>query len=191
LWFGEIREKEWAAMESAFSPWRPVVWPACAWACRAAGPGSLTGAGCWGKGERGKSVGPKVPMRERTGEASVLAGIRLGASVASMKKRILFLCSQNKLRSPTAEAVFAGHPTVEVDSAGLNNDAEVPLSEEQVECADLILVMENAHRSRLNRKFGKSLAGKRVVVLNIPDDYDYMDPALIDLLKQRCAPYIP
>ncbi len=108
-----------------------------------------------------------------------------------MKRRILFLCSQNKLRSPTAEAVFAGHPAVEVDSAGLNNDAEVPLSDEQIEWADLILVMEKAHRSRLNRKFGKSLAGKRVVVLNIPDDYDYMDPVLIDLLKQRCAPYIP
>lgn len=120
-----------------------------------------------------------------------MAGIRQRASVASMKRRILFLCSQNKLRSPTAEAVFAGHPTVEVDSAGLNNDAEVPLSDEQVEWADLILVMETAHRSRLNRKFGKSLAGKRVVVLNIPDDYDYMDPALIDLLKQRCARYIP
>lgn len=107
-----------------------------------------------------------------------------------MKKRILFLCSQNKLRSPTAEAVFADHPKVEVDSAGLNNDAEVPLSLEQVEWADLILVMETEHRSRLNRKFGKALAGKRVVVLNIPDDYDYMDPTLIQLLKQRCAPYI-
>ncbi len=108
-----------------------------------------------------------------------------------MNKRILFLCSQNKLRSPTAEAVFAGHPSVDVDSAGLNNDAEVPLCEEQVEWADLILVMETTHRNRLNRKFGKSLAGKRVVVLNIPDDYDYMDPVLVDLLKKRCAPYIP
>ena len=107
-----------------------------------------------------------------------------------MKKRILFLCSQNKLRSPTAEAVFAEHPAVDVDSAGLNNDAEVPLSEEQVEWADLILVMETTHRNRLNRKFGKSLAGKRVVVLNIPDDYDYMDPVLIGLLKTRCAPYV-
>ena len=108
-----------------------------------------------------------------------------------MKKHILFLCSQNKLRSPTAEAVFAGHSSVDVDSAGLNNDAEVPLSEEQIEWADLIVVMETTHRNRLNRKFGKSLAGKRIVVLNIPDDYDYMDPALITLLKQRCAPYIP
>ena len=107
-----------------------------------------------------------------------------------MKKRILFLCSQNKLRSPTAEAVFAGLPTIEVDSAGLNNDAVVPLSSEQVEWADLIIVMETAHRNRLNRKFKDSLAGKRIVVLNIPDDYEYMDPSLISLLKLRCAPYI-
>ena len=108
-----------------------------------------------------------------------------------MKKNVLFLCSQNKLRSPTAEAVFTGHPTVDVDSAGLNHDAVVPLSEEQIEWADLILVMEKVHRSRLNRKFGKSLAGKRIVVLNIPDNYDCMDPALIRLLKLRCAAYIP
>jgi predicted protein tyrosine phosphatase len=108
-----------------------------------------------------------------------------------MKTHILFLCSQNKLRSPTAEAVFAGHPAVDVDSAGLNNDAEVPVSAEQIEWADVIIVMEKVHRNRLNRKFGKSLAGKRIAVLNIPDEYDCMDPALINLLKQRCAPYIP
>jgi predicted protein tyrosine phosphatase len=108
-----------------------------------------------------------------------------------MKKRILFLCSQNKLRSPTAEAVFADYPTVEVDSAGLNNDAVVPLSLEQIEWADLILVMEKSHLTRLNRKFRKALGGRRIAVLNIPDDYDYMDPELIALLKLRCAAYIP
>lgn len=107
-----------------------------------------------------------------------------------MKRRILFLCSRNKLRSPTAEAVFSGHPTVEVDSAGLSPDAEVPLSSEQIEWADLIIVMEKTHRSRLNQKFGKFLAGRRIVVLNIPDNYEYMDPVLIGLLKARCAPYI-
>jgi predicted protein tyrosine phosphatase len=108
-----------------------------------------------------------------------------------MKKRILFLCSQNKLRSPTAEAIFADHPKIEVDSAGLNHDAEVPLSEEQVKWADLIIVMEKTHRSRLNQKFKSALAGKRIAVLNIPDNYDYMDPALISLLKSRCTNYIP
>jgi len=108
-----------------------------------------------------------------------------------MNRRILFLCSRNKLRSPTAEAVFASHPGIEVDSAGLSPDAVVPLSSEQIEWADLIIVMERVHQQRLNRKFRGSLRGKKVVVLNIPDDYDAMDPALIRLLKARCAPYLP
>jgi len=106
-------------------------------------------------------------------------------------KRILFLCSQNKWRSPTAETIFADRTDIEVDSAGLNNDAEVPLSDEQIEWADVILVMEEIHRTRLNRKFSHALAGKRIAVLNIPDDYQYMDEALIRLLELRCRPYLP
>ena len=106
-------------------------------------------------------------------------------------KKLLFICSQNKLRSPTAEAVFAGRPGIDVDSAGLNHDAEVPLSAEQIEWADLILVMEKAQRTRLNRNFGEFLGGKKIVVLNIPDDYDYMDEKLIPLLEARCAQYLP
>ena len=85
------------------------------------------------------------------------------------KKHLLFLCSRNKLRSPTAEAIFANHPGVEADSAGLNPDAEVPLSEEQIEWADLILVMEKIHRTRLNRKFKSALADK---VRGLIDDID-------------------
>jgi predicted protein tyrosine phosphatase len=109
----------------------------------------------------------------------------------SRPRRLLFLCSQNKLRSPTAEAVFADHPGIEVDSAGLNNDAEVPLCDEQIEWADIILVMGKGHRARLNRKFGHALAGKRIAVLNIPDDYEYMDAELVELLKTKCAQYLP
>lgn len=106
-------------------------------------------------------------------------------------KRILFLCSQNKLRSPTAADLFADTEGVETDSAGLNNDAVVPLSSEQIAWADLILVMETAHKSRLNRKWKKHLAGKRVAVLDVPDDYQYMDDDLVELLKARCAVYLP
>ena len=106
-------------------------------------------------------------------------------------KRLLFLCSQNKLRSPTAAATFQNVAGVETDSAGSNNDAEVTLSVEQIEWADLILVMESAHRTRLNRKFKAHLAGKRIAVLDIPDDYDYMDEDLVELLKARCAPCLP
>ncbi|MBB5353613.1 putative protein tyrosine phosphatase [Haloferula luteola] len=108
-----------------------------------------------------------------------------------MARRLLFLCSQNKLRSPTAEAIFADHPGLEVDSAGLNHDAVVPLSPEQLAWADLILVMEKEHRQRLTRRFSRSLAGKRIAILNIPDDFEFMDPELIRLLRLRCRPYLP
>jgi len=105
-------------------------------------------------------------------------------------KHVLFICSQNKLRSPTAEAVFAETPGIDVDSAGLNNDAIVPLSPEQVEWADLIFVMENTHREKLNRKFKRHLKGQRVIVLGIPDNYRYMDPALMELLKLKVTPFL-
>jgi predicted protein tyrosine phosphatase len=106
-------------------------------------------------------------------------------------KRILFLCSRNKLRSPTAETIFADRVDIEVDSAGLNTDAVVLLSAEQVEWADLVVVMESRHREKLKRNYRSSLSGKRIVVLNIPDSYDYMDPELIELLERRCSSFVP
>ena len=105
-------------------------------------------------------------------------------------KHLLFICSQNKLRSPTAEAVFAGMPGIDVDSAGLNHDAVVPLSPEQVEWADVIFVMEKAHREKLHRKFKRHLKRQRVIVLGIPDNYAYMDPALVALLKMKVTPLL-
>ena len=105
-------------------------------------------------------------------------------------KNLLFICSQNKLRSPTAEAVFAGMPGINVDSAGLNHDAVVPLTPEQVGWADVIFVMEKAHREKLHRKFKRHLNGQRVIVLGIPDNYAYMDPALVDLLKVKVLPLL-
>jgi len=106
-------------------------------------------------------------------------------------RKLLFICSQNKLRSPTAEAIFSDTPGIEVDSAGLNHDAIVRLSPEQLAWADLILVMESTHRNRLARHHGASLKGKRVAVLNIPDNYDYMDEELVRILKMKCARYLP
>ncbi len=100
-------------------------------------------------------------------------------------KHVLFVCSQNKLRSPTAEQVFASWPGIEVTSAGLNHDAEEPLSSEMVREADLIFVMEKAHRTRLSKRFKADLGRARVVCLDIPDDYEFMDPELVKLLQAR------
>ena len=104
--------------------------------------------------------------------------------------RVLFVCSMNRLRSPTAEQVFANHPGVECDSAGLNNDANNPVTGELVEWAELIFVMERSHRTKLLKRFKRHLANRRVVCLDIPDDYDFMDPELVELLKRKVTPYL-
>lgn len=105
-------------------------------------------------------------------------------------KRVLFLCSQNRLRSPTAEQVFATWPDIETDSAGLNTDAVVPLSTEQLDWATLIVVMEKTHRNKLSKKFREHLGGKHIVCLDIPDDYDFMQPELIRLLEAKAGPWL-
>ena len=105
--------------------------------------------------------------------------------------RILFLCARNRLRSPTAEHVFAGRPGIETDSAGVNRDAEVPVSAEHLSWADVVVVMERRHEAKLRRDFGQLLKNKRVVCLDIPDDYEYREPALVALLEQRAKRFLP
>ena len=105
-------------------------------------------------------------------------------------QRVLFVCSQNRLRSPTAEQVFSAYPGIETASAGLNNDAESPLTPELVEWADIIFVMERAHRTKLSRQFGRHLGKARVVCLDIPDRYRFMDPALIRLLEAKVPRFL-
>ena len=97
--------------------------------------------------------------------------------------RILFVCSQNKLRSPTAQVVFADVEGVRALSAGTNHDAETPLSGDLVEWADMIACMERTHRGKLTKAHAPLLRDKAVTVLGIPDDYAYMDPALVGLIK--------
>lgn len=100
-------------------------------------------------------------------------------------RHYLFVCSQNKLRSPTAELIFADVPGISTASAGTNNDAENPLTDELVDWADFIFVMERQHRNKLQKKHRAALKDKRVVVLDIPDDYGLMDPALVRLLRGK------
>jgi predicted protein tyrosine phosphatase len=106
-------------------------------------------------------------------------------------KNVLFICSQNKLRSPTAEQVFSSYVGIACSSAGLNRDAENPVTPELLEWAHLIFVMEKAHRSRLSSRFGKHLGGAQIVCLDIPDEYGYMDPDLVDLLEARVPRHLP
>jgi len=106
-------------------------------------------------------------------------------------KTILFICSQNRLRSPTAEQVFADYPGLEVSSAGTNHLAENPLTVELVSWADIIVVMEKQHRAKVQRRFRMALRGQRIICLDIPDDYAFMQPELVELLKARMARHLP
>jgi predicted protein tyrosine phosphatase len=105
-------------------------------------------------------------------------------------KAVLFVCSRNRLRSPTAEQVFADWPGIETASAGLAPDAEEAVTSELVDWADLIFVMEKRHRAALQRRFRKHLARARVICLDIPDDYGFMDPALVALLRARVPRFL-
>ena len=105
-------------------------------------------------------------------------------------KKLLFVCSENRLRSPTAERVFSEYPGVQAIGAGTNADAATPVSGDLIEWADIVLVMEKAHSNKVAKKFRAQLKGKRLVVLDIPDEFEYMQPELIDLLKARAGRYV-
>jgi predicted protein tyrosine phosphatase len=105
-------------------------------------------------------------------------------------KRILFICGRNRLRSPTAEAVFGSYDGIEVASAGVNPDADVPVDAELLEWADIVFVMEKSHREKLNARFGSALRNKRVVCLEIPDKFAFMDPELVRLLRAKVGPLL-
>ena len=103
--------------------------------------------------------------------------------------RVLFLCSRNRLRSPTAENLFSGRPDLDVRSAGLSPDADEIVTPELIEWADIIFVMEAGHRAMLSRSFGRLLKNKKIVCLQIPDNFGYMAPDLIELLTARVTPH--
>lgn len=100
------------------------------------------------------------------------------------------MCSRNRRRSLTAEALFSSRAGVAALSAGTAVDAETQISEDLIQWADLILVMESVHRRRLQSRFGPLLQEKRVAVLGIADKYAFMDQKLVQILEVKVAAYV-
>ena len=96
---------------------------------------------------------------------------------------VLFVCSRNQWRSPTAERVWRDHPELQVRSGGTSPKARHTVTKGDIEWADVIFAMEKNHRSRLRADFADILDGKPIHVLDIPDQYQFMDPELVDLLR--------
>jgi predicted protein tyrosine phosphatase len=104
--------------------------------------------------------------------------------------RVLFLCSRNQWRSPTAEALYQNDPRVEVASAGLSPSARRRVTEKLLLWADLVMVMESSHRRRLHEQFADVAPDLRIEVLDIPDDFEFMDPDLVLLIRQSVEPLL-
>jgi protein-tyrosine phosphatase len=103
---------------------------------------------------------------------------------------ILFVCSRNKWRSRTAETIFNSNQNHIFKSAGTENNARIKVTEKFINWAALIFVMEKRHKQRLQEKFGQLLNGKRIIILDIEDNYQYMDEELIETLQTSVRPYL-
>ena len=109
----------------------------------------------------------------------------------SARTKILFVCSRNRRRSLTAEAIFKGEPAWDVRSAGTEDAARIKVTTGQLDWADVVVVMEKRHKERLRQKFPEEFAAKQCVCLFIPDNYEFMDAGLIEILRKKMREHFP
>ena len=105
--------------------------------------------------------------------------------------KVLFICSRNRWRSLTAEKIFDGVNGIQARSAGTEPSARIRVTAGHLSWADLIFVMEKKHSRRLQEKFPEAIANKNIICLHIPDDYEFMQPELVDLLEASVAFHLP
>ena len=98
-------------------------------------------------------------------------------------QHLLFICSRNQWRSRTAETIFRGSPGIEVKSAGTAAAARVRITRAMLDWADAIYLMERKHLAQLQSRFGRDDWVDRVTILDIPDEYRYMDAELVEELR--------
>jgi predicted protein tyrosine phosphatase len=104
--------------------------------------------------------------------------------------KILFICGKNRRRSPSAEEIFGGMDGIEVSSAGTSVEAECPVSADLLDWADRIFVMERSQERHLRVRFAPVVKNKKIVCLNIPDVYTYMQPELVAVLQAKVFPLL-
>jgi Predicted protein tyrosine phosphatase len=109
---------------------------------------------------------------------------------SSRLRRVLFVCHLNRRRSATAERVFCKRPDLDVRSAGTSGDAMVRVNQRMLDWADVIFTMDDEQQRSLERMFPSHPALPHVVCLDIPDDYAFLEPALVKLLEERVTPHL-
>lgn len=103
---------------------------------------------------------------------------------------ILFICSRNQWRSPTAETIYKNHSGLNVKSAGTEPSARIRLTAKSINWADIIFVMEKRHKQRMLENFPFETEQKQIIILDIQDEYKFMDPELIEELKAKVGQHL-
>jgi predicted protein tyrosine phosphatase len=100
------------------------------------------------------------------------------------RPNILVICGKNKRRSRTAEYMFKNDQRFNIRSAGLSPKSDRKISENDLNWTDLVLVMETDHRAKIKDIY-RHLKLPKIEVLNIPDEYEYLDEELIQILNDK------
>ena len=113
-------------------------------------------------------------------------------SSESGRLKVLFVCSANMQRSPTAEKIYRNDARLEVRSAGVRAGANRRISENDLRWADVVFVMEREHKLAIKTLFDHipDFPFPPIEVLDIPDEFDFMEPALVEVLKSAIDPEI-
>lgn len=130
---------------------------------------------------RAKQLGIEYPRHTEKELADEMA------QQQSQRLNVLFICSRNQWRSPRAEAIWRKHPALSVRSAGTSPNARHHVSEDDLRWCETIFVMEEKHQSRLRAEYGRLVEHIPIHVLDIPDEYRYMDPDLVVELRNSVA----
>ena len=96
--------------------------------------------------------------------------------------KLLFVCSQNKRRSLTAEKLFDGFEGHQARSAGTENNSRIRLTAGLIGWADVIFCMEKKHVRRIREKYPDCIQDKKIICLNIPDEFEFMNEDLQEIL---------
>lgn len=105
-------------------------------------------------------------------------------------RRVLFICEGNLHRSPTAERLYSATPGIEPRSAGLSHLARVQVTDDLLIWADIVFVMEKRLHGMLRQRFPKELENKELVCLDVPDDFQFLQPKLFAVLTEKLIPYL-
>src|SRR5882672_2058679 len=101
------------------------------------------------------------------------------------KKKVLFVCTHNEVRSLTAEHVYRRRTDLEIRSAGVASHSKNPLTKDVVDWADLVVAFEPKHVETIKRQFPEEQRRTDFVCLRLPDKFEYKSPKLVIKLIAR------